>query len=71
LGFGKGAHYCLGAPLARLEAEVALNTLLRRLPDLQLAVPLESLARRLSPTFRSLESLPARWEVTSVFPATG
>jgi cytochrome P450 len=61
LGFGKGAHYCLGAPLARLEAEIALNTLLRRLPDLHPAAPLESLARRLSPTFRSLESLPARW----------
>ena len=61
LGFGKGAHYCLGAPLARLEAEVALNTLLRRLPELRPAVPLESLTRRLSPTFRSLEKLPVRW----------
>jgi cytochrome P450 len=61
LGFGKGAHYCLGAPLARMEAEIALNTLLARLPDLRPAVPLETLARRLAPTFRSLEALPVRW----------
>lgn len=43
LTFGFGAHHCLGAPLARLEAEVALPALFARFPDLTLAVPAEEL----------------------------
>lgn len=39
LGFGFGIHHCLGAPLARLEARIALGTLLGRFPGLDLAVP--------------------------------
>ncbi|MFD0689766.1 cytochrome P450 family protein [Actinomadura fibrosa] len=39
LGFGRGTHFCLGAPLARLEARIALSTLFTRLPELRLAVP--------------------------------
>jgi cytochrome P450 len=62
VGFGRGSHYCLGAPLARLEAEVALATLLRRLPGLRLAVPEESLAWRPVPLFRSLAALPVAWD---------
>jgi cytochrome P450 len=44
LGFGHGIHYCLGAPLARLEARVAFEALLRRHPGLQLAVDRDALA---------------------------
>ena len=39
LGFGHGSHYCLGAHLARVELQVALESLLARFPDLRLAVP--------------------------------
>ena len=38
LAFGQGAHYCLGAPLARLEAQIAFETMLRRVPELRLAI---------------------------------
>jgi cytochrome P450 len=51
LSLGLGVHYCLGAPLARLEAEVAIGTLLRRLPGLALAVDRSQLKWR--PSFRS------------------
>ena len=61
LAFGRGSHYCLGAPLARLEAEVALTTLLRRLPGIRLAMPVEELSWRPVPVFRSLASLQVAW----------
>jgi cytochrome P450 len=62
LAFGRGSHYCLGAPLARLETEIALATLLSRLPGLRLAVSPEELAWRPVPLFRSLVSLPVAWD---------
>jgi cytochrome P450 len=43
LGFGHGIHFCLGAALARMEGQLALGSLLRRFPDLALAVPDEAL----------------------------
>ena len=58
LSFGQGIHFCLGAPLARLEAEIAINTLLRRTSDLHLRVAFESLRWRPSMILRGLESLP-------------
>ncbi|HEU5244027.1 MAG TPA: cytochrome P450 [Gaiellaceae bacterium] len=63
LGFGRGSHFCLGAPLARLEAEIALGTLLRRLPGLRLAAPEDELRWRPVPLFRSLVALPVAWDV--------
>jgi len=61
LGFGRGSHFCLGAPLARVEAEIALGTLLR-LPGLRLAIPQEELRWRPVPLFRSLVALPVAWD---------
>jgi cytochrome P450 len=43
VAFGKGIHVCLGAPLARVEGQVAFSTLFRRFPQLRLAVPAEEL----------------------------
>jgi cytochrome P450 len=61
LAFGRGRHYCLGAPLARVEAEIALTTLLRRLPGLRLDMALEELRWRPVPLFRSLAALSVAW----------
>lgn len=56
--FGHGPHFCLGAALARAEAEIALEALLRRFPDLALAVPGEQLSWRASFRNRGLRELP-------------
>ena len=58
LGFGLGAHYCLGAPLARLETQVALSSLLERAPDLRLAVRPDELRWRKHVFLRGLRALP-------------
>ncbi|MBA2463051.1 MAG: cytochrome P450 [Actinobacteria bacterium] len=61
VAFGRGSHYCLGAPLARLEAEIALETLFRRLPGLRLAVERDELEWRPTPGFRRVVALPVAW----------
>ena len=63
LGFGYGVHYCVGAPLARLEAKIAFTTLLQRLPTMQLAVPAAKLTYNDSAIVRGLVRLPVRWDV--------
>jgi cytochrome P450 len=61
LAFGHGIHYCLGAPLARVEGKIALQTLFGRFPDLRLAVPESELAWRSGVLFRGLKRLPVVW----------
>ena len=61
LSFGQGSHYCLGAPLARLEAQIGIGTLLARTPALRLKVPPQSLRWRPSLILRGLESLPVEF----------
>ena len=60
LAFGHGVHHCLGAPLARMEAEVALGALLTRFPRISLAVTPPELRRRRISLMNGLESFPVR-----------
>ncbi|MEU0400892.1 cytochrome P450 [Streptomyces sp. NPDC006197] len=62
LGFGHGAHFCLGAHLARLELQVALETALRRLPGLRLAVPEDELRWKTGGIVGSLVDLPVTFD---------
>ena len=68
LAFGHGVHYCLGAPLARLEAQVAFTALLTRLPDLALAVPDDQLQWSASGVLRGVRELAVSFTPT---PARG
>ena len=61
LAFGYGAHYCLGAHLARLQLDVAVEVLLSRLPEVRLAVDERDLAWSASHTIRKLSALPVTW----------
>ena len=61
VAFGHGIHYCLGAPLARMEAEIALGTLLARFPRISLAVSPSELRWRPISLMNGLESLPVRF----------
>ncbi len=60
LAFGHGVHFCLGSPLARLEAEIAFNLLLDRFDRIELAVPAEKVRWREGVVIRSMDALPVR-----------
>jgi cytochrome P450 len=60
LAFGHGIHFCLGAPLARMEAETAIGSLLRRFPDMALACARAEIPWRPSALLRGPAALPVR-----------
>ena len=64
LAFGYGIHYCLGAPLARLEGKTALKLLFESLPGLQLYAPIDRLRWRSGVLFRGLERLDLCWKMS-------
>ncbi len=59
--FGAGPHSCLGQALARTELQVVLEVLLRKLPTLELAVPVEELQRVEGLLVGGLRTVPVRW----------
>lgn len=61
IAFGLGVHYCVGAPLARLEGSIAINTLMQCAPTLRLGVAADALKWRPGYQVRGLESLPVTW----------
>jgi cytochrome P450 len=65
LSFGHSTHFCLGAPLARLEGEIALRVTVDRLADLELAVPEKELTWEPSFTVHRLSRLPVRFRPAS------
>jgi len=58
LAFGHGVHFCLGAPLARLEGQIALSTLIQRMPNLRLNIAPDQVRWRGTFVLRGLEALP-------------
>jgi cytochrome P450 len=62
LAFGHGIHLCVGAPLARLEGEIAMEMLFSRLPNLRLAMPAEDIAWVLGPKLRSPREVPVLFD---------
>ncbi len=61
IGFGHGVHYCIGAHLARLELQVAIERVLTRLPGLRLAVPERELRWKEDAMVNGLQALPIAW----------
>jgi cytochrome P450 len=65
MAFGGGPHYCLGAPLTRLEGQIAFRVLLREVPGLRLAVPRASLRWKPNQLLRGLTALPVRCDAAA------
>ncbi|MFF9127353.1 cytochrome P450 [Streptomyces sp. NPDC014889] len=61
VAFGFGPHYCPGGPLARMEAELLIDALLDRVPNMRLAVPPEQVPFRQGAPIRGPEALPVAW----------
>ncbi|RII14708.1 Cytochrome P450-SU1 [Streptomyces sp. YIM 130001] len=61
VAFGHGTHYCTGGPLARMQIDLVVDTLVDRLPGLRLAVPAEQVPWRRNALIRGPESLPVTW----------
>jgi cytochrome P450 len=61
VAFGFGVHQCLGQPYARVEMQVALETLFRRLPGLRVTVPLEELPFKYESAVHGIHALPVAW----------
>ncbi|HEX3787103.1 MAG TPA: cytochrome P450 [Pseudonocardiaceae bacterium] len=61
VAFGHGVHHCLGAQLARLELQIAIGTLARRLPGLRLAVPADEVVWKSNRLVRGVRELPVEW----------
>ncbi|WP_433445450.1 cytochrome P450 [Nonomuraea sp. CA-141351] len=69
LGLGHGIHYCLGAALARAETQIALTTLLRRFPGLEVAVPADRIGWQPG-LRRALTALPVRARASGISQAS-
>jgi 6-deoxyerythronolide B hydroxylase len=65
LAFGAGVHFCVGAPLARLEAQIAFRSLLERFTDFEITVPRDELRWKSSLFVRGPLSLPVRYRAAS------
>ncbi|MEU7146388.1 cytochrome P450 [Nocardia sp. NPDC046473] len=61
VAFGHGSRYCIGAPIARLELQVALGAIFRRMPDISLAVPEEELRLKSALAIRGFDHFPINW----------
>ncbi|MFD7454200.1 cytochrome P450 [Kitasatospora sp. NPDC059827] len=61
IGFGHGLHYCIGAHLARLELQVAIETVLHRMPGIRLAAPEDELPWKTDAMVNGLQALPVAW----------